>query len=313
MNTEIRRLFKTGTIVVATLLAIDIGLGCLFDSGFMQLPIREKLPSAISHSYRDTPDVALFGSSRCHHHFVTRQLADSIAMCWGEPVSAYNYGLDAIVVNEHLCAIESMLHRHTPKLIVLEVGSHEFGKDYTRCVENASPLYRHDTVVRRYINNAYAANRFLMLSSMYRYRNAMPLRMAETFVASPDSNLGYCPLYQQMDTSAVYTFGDRAEDFLPDSAVVENFRRVARICNERGVTFIAVQTPRYRAPYFPDFINRLSSSCGVPFIDFRTTEFFNSHSELFYDPAHLNHQGATLFTAMFFEKLKPYLNDVTAR
>ena len=307
MNIEIRRFVKACAIVVLSLAAIDVGLGCLFDRLFQQLPVREKQPSAISHSYSDTPDVALFGSSRCHHHFVTRQLADSIAAFWGCPVEAYNYGLDAIYANNHLCAIEAMLHRHTPKLIILEVGSHEFDRVYTRTVECASPLYRHNAVVRQYINQADAANRFLMLSSMYRYRNALPLRIAETFTASPDSNRGYCPLFRQMDTNAVYGTGDRPEDFVPDTIIVSNFRRVARLCSQKGVLFVAALTPRYHATFFPPFAKEVCLSCGVPFIDLRTTDLFDSHSDYFYDPAHLNHEGATIFTAMFFEKLKPYL------
>lgn len=307
MKNDIRHFFKACLIILLSLVAIDLCAGFVFDSLFLKLPLREKLPSAISHSYRDNPDIVLIGSSRCHHHIVTRQFADSINLYSRDSLSAYNFGLDAVNVNSHLCAIESMLSRYTPRLIILEMGSHEFGKAYTRSVECASPLYRHDSVVRRYINQADARNRLVMLSSMYRYRNAMPLRMAEVFLAHPDGNLGYSPLFRVMDTAAIYDKGDSPNEFSPDSVTVSNFRRVARMCKERGILLVAVESPRYKAPFFPNFADTLCRGCGVPFFDFRSTDFFDSHYQYFYEPAHLNHEGATLFTGMLFEKIKPFL------
>lgn len=34
---------------------------------------------------------------------------------------------------------------------------------------------------------------------------------------------------------------------------------------------------------------------------------FNDHPEFFKDVSHLNDDGAHIYTALFFEKLKPYL------
>ena len=305
---DIRRFCVVAALLLLTLVAIDVSFGKLADRLFRSLPLRDKIPSTIAHRHSDNPDVYLVGSSRCHHHYVATQLSDSLNAWCGGSLSLYNYGLDAVYVNSSLCAIESLVHRCTPKLIILDANSHEFDRVYTHVVDVASPLYWSDSVVRRYINQSDCRNRVLMLSSLYRYRNAMPLRVAELLRMPADTLMGFLPLNRTMDTSAVYPPGPSLSDFHPDSLVACSFRRVAALCHQKGIRFVVADSPRYRPDDNSEYVKRLCEECEVPFIDFYSTGYFNSHPELFYEPAHLNAEGAQVFTSLFAEKLKEIID-----
>ena len=298
---------KSLAVVAMLLVAVDVGFGLLFDRLFLGLPLRDKIPSTLCHRHSDSPEVLLIGSSRCHHHYDAALLRDALSGVWGEEVSIYNFGLDGVYVNSSLCAIESMLERYSPRLIVLDVGSHEFDTSYRNTVAIASPLYWHDKVVKRYINEANCVNKVVMLSSLYRYRDAMPFRMGEVYLTGSDSLLGYLPLQETMDTMVVYPKGPTEEEFVADTVVERSFRRVMALCLRKGVPVIVVDSPRYCPADNSNYVRQLCASCDVPFIDFYDTDFFNSHPELFYEPAHLNAQGASCFTALLSEKLRGVL------
>ena len=303
MKSDLKRFLVTVAILAVSLVAVDVLFGRLFDPVFRSLPLRDKIPSTIAHRHSDTPDVLLIGSSRCHHHYVSTQLSDSLSAWYGRPLSVYNFGLDAVYVNSSLCAIESLVERSNPQLIVLDANSHEFDRVYTHVVDVASPLYWSDSVVRRYIVQSDRRNRVMMLSSLYRYRNAMPLRMAEVLRMPADTLLGYLPLNSVMDTAAVYQPGPTLDEFDPDGMVADNFRRIADLCRKRGVMLVVADSPRYRPADNSEYVKGLCAECNVPFLDFYSTDWFNSRPELFYEPAHLNAAGAQVFTSMFADSL----------
>ena len=97
--------------------------------------------------------------------------------------------------------------------------------------------------------------------------------------------------------------------FTPDFSIsaLNNFENVLKKYSSAKVPLVVVSSPRFR-PY--DNNKRVAAICekyGIPFIDFYDTPYFNNHPELFYDGNHLNDHGAHVFTALFFEQLKPFL------
>lgn len=300
---EVRRFFRILAFVGLLFVIVDVGAGLLLDGLFRRLPLRDNIPSTILHRHVDQPEVVLIGSSRCHHHYVSNILADSLGSIMGHQVTLYNFGLDGVYVNSSLCAIESMLERYTPQMVILDANSHEFDQVYSNTVAIASPLYWSDRTVRSYINSSRWSNRIAMLSSLYRYRGAMPLRLLQSKITPADTLVGFSPLFGAIDTLRQYPVGPTVEEFVPDSFVMQNFKRVASLCSSKGVLFVVVDSPRYRPADNSLFVSRLCQSCQVPFVDLYQTPYFDSHPELFYEPAHLNATGAELFTELLCHHL----------
>ena len=57
-----------------------------------------------------------------------------------------------------------------------------------------------------------------------------------------------------------------------------------------------------------DDLLELCRQYDTPCVDYYDSETFNMHPEYFNDPIHLNDDGAHLYSKMFFEDIKPYLD-----
>ena len=95
-----------------------------------------------------------------------------------------------------------------------------------------------------------------------------------------------------------------------DAYSENNLRRVLHLCKDKGVNLVLASSPRFRPENDNELIHSLSQEYGVPYIDIYNSVFFNNHPELFKDTSHLNNDGATIYTQLFFEELKPYLETL---
>ncbi|MBQ2702661.1 MAG: hypothetical protein IJF63_02225 [Alistipes sp.] len=72
---------------------------------------------------------------------------------------------------------------------------------------------------------------------------------------------------------------------------------------------IITSSPRYQASDNNKRLARICHEADIPYIELYNEEIFNAHSEYFKDAAHLNDTGAKVFTAMMFERLKPFITQ----
>lgn len=63
-------------------------------------------------------DIVLVGSSRATTHYISNQLKDSICRLKDKEYTIYNAGLKGRFVNNNSCAVESILERYNPKLLL---------------------------------------------------------------------------------------------------------------------------------------------------------------------------------------------------
>lgn len=309
MNRDVRKFIMSMVIFSVSFVTIDIVAGQVLDIVFFNIPGSNSVCAKVNHRYQGKDDVVLMGSSRCLYHFVTNQLSDSIHSYFDSSISVYNYGLNGLFLNSNLCAIESMLHRYSPKIIFLEAESHNFddNETYDMGVMTAAPYYQRDSIVRKYIDGLGISKRIAMRLNMYRFSGAISLRMAKSLLKNTDVDNGYQPLYKTMDLKEP---NRQAKESLYCKYSVDNFQRVAKLCKEKGVPLIVVSSPRYKPNRSTDYIRTLCTENNVGYIDLNNIELFNNHPEWFADRPHLNDEGAHIFTSLFFEQIKPYLDAV---
>ncbi len=303
------RFLKTILIAIAMLVVVDIAVGVVADR------LMDKLPDFSGDFAKDNyrlhrleTDVVILGSSRGCKHYVSQQLADSIDACMGKHLSLYNASISAKKLNSNSCAAEVLLSRYRPQLVIYDIFEELLCDDLVDDIEFSAPFYWKDTIVRRYLDDIGLKERLLMKSSLYRY-NGKLFRIISTISAPEAPNDGYEPMKGTHKDLTKYNNDAKAE--IPtlelDSYTLNNFENVLKKYLSAKVPLVIVSSPRFR-PY--DNNKRVAAICekyGIPFIDFYDTPYFNDHPELFYDARHLNDDGAHVFTALFFEQLKPLL------
>jgi hypothetical protein len=312
MKKDVVRFGKSLLVVVVLLVAGDIAVGTIADyvAGNLPVPNAHNLDAKecyVLHQMND--EIVLLGSSRGHHHYVTSVLNDSIDAFFGEHHTLYNAAIVGQFASSNSCVAEVILERYRPMLVVFDLSEDWLCTDRGGNPKLAAPFYWKDTVVRRYIDSKISAkDKVLMKSSLYRY-NSHLLPLLSCFLKSSSTDGGYLPIYGSfMDTTAAPSASATAEPL--DKDITANVERVMELYKEAGVPLVVVCSPKFRSA---DSNRRLKALCDVhdvPFIDLMDTPYFNAHPELFKDLTHLNDDGAQIFTAMFFESLKPYLSTL---
>ena len=303
---EFKKILISLLIVGGLLIIVDFTVGFCGDKLIAMMP--DFSGDFAKDNYRLNrcdEDIVIVGSSRAAHHYVTSMLRDSINNYTGQNYSVYNTGIDGKFINSNACAVESIISRYNPKLLILEVGASEFyeDSDIASDMDLSAVHYRTNPVVKRYLDDIGLKEHLKMQSSMYRW-NGKILRMASSFMKEGDS-LGYLPLYGEMkimkEETSVETLGSR--DICKQSE--DNIIRIFKLCKEKNVNLVVCSSPRYKPQDNNMYLEQLCYDYKIPYLEIYND--FNNYPELFKDDAHLNNDGAHVFSNMFFLEIKKYL------
>lgn len=309
MKKDSTRFWKSVLIFVCLLTIIDIAIGLVADK------IMPKMPNYSGQLAKDNfrlhkldTEVVIIGSSRGSHHYVTKQLSDSLDAFYGRHLTIYNAAIDGKYANSNCCAAEVIIARYSPKLVIFDLPENQLRGDDISDIEFSAPFYWNDSIVHRYLDKISLKERILMKSSLYRY-NGKLFRIASSFLRPLAEDDGYLPLYgTAIDTTKIKKSGQNPPSSIElNNYKRENFENVLKRYANSDVPLVVVCSPKFRPNDNNQQLAKMCKEYGVPFIDLYDIFFFNSHPEVFKDASHLNDDGAHLYTAMFFEQLKPYL------
>lgn len=313
MKKDIRR-FGTSLIITVILLIVTD-----FIIGFVADKVVDKMPNYSGQIAKDNyrlhrleTDIVILGSSRGSHHYVTSLLSDSIDNYIGKEYSIYNAAIDGKFTNSNSCAAEMIISRYRPKLVIIDLSESQLASKDVTDIKFSSPFYRKDSIVRKYIDNISFEEKMLMKSSLYRY-NGKIFRIASSFLRQKDVDDGYLPLYgTTIDTTKhkKQTTRKNTESQSLNSYSETNFRSVLRKYTSENIPLIIACSPEFQPNSNNNQLRKICDEYSVPFIELYDVPYFNEHPELFKDAGHLNDDGAHVYTKIFFEKLKPYLDNI---
>lgn len=313
MNKDIRRFGISLVITVLLLIATDFIIGFVADKVVDQMPnYSGQIAKDNYRLHRLQTDIVILGSSRGSHHYVTSLLGDSINYYLGKENSIYNAAIDGKYANSNSCAAEMIISRYRPQLVIIDLPEIQLASTDVSDIKFSSPFYRKDSIVRKYIDNIGLEEKMLMKSSLYRY-NGKILRIASSFLRQKDADDGYVPLYgTTIDTTKhnKSTMHKSIESQSLNSYSETNFRRVLRKYTSENIPLIIACSPRFQPDDNNNQLRKICDEYSVPFIDLYDVPYFNEHPGLFKDAGHLNDNGAHVYTKIFFEKLKPYLDNI---
>lgn len=309
MKTEFTKFFRAILITLILVLFADVSIGFVADRIMRKLPnYSGQLAKDNFRLHRLDTDIVIIGSSRGSHHYVTKQLNDSIDRYCGRHYSLYNAAIDGKFANSNSCAAEAIIARYYPKLVVYDISEGQLRSDKVADIEFSSPFYWTDTIIRRYLDNVGLREKLLMKSSLYRY-NGKIFRIVFSFVQQVPVDDGYEPLYgSKIDT--LTTNKNTCEIKPLNMYSINNFENVLKKYSSKNVPLIIVCSPSFRPNNNNLRLKALCDKYNIPFIDMYDEAYFNNNPSLFSDRTHLNNDGAHVFTALLFEQLKPYLANI---
>ncbi len=310
---EIKKILIAIFLVAVLLAAVDFAVGAVGDAAMQCLPnYSGQLAKDNYRLHRVEKDIVIIGSSRGSHHYVTTLLNDSINRYTGKRYSLYNAAIDGKFINSNSCAAESILNRYTPQLLIFEVGESELyhtGGSKADMLFSA-PHYRYNSIVHSYLDSLGRKEQAMMKSSLFRY-NGKLFRIASSFMVEGDST-GYAPLFNVMKPSPEKSKNadTKEKERIYDPYSLQNFTRVLKICQERNVHLVVATSPHYRPNGNNEYLRRLCVQHHIPYIERYDTDLFNNNPHYFQDASHLNDSGAHVYTKLFFQDLKPFLEHL---
>lgn len=249
-------------------------------------------------------DIVMFGTSRCHHHYVPSIISDSLGM------SVYNGGFGgADNIFAHYTMLSHVMSHHTPKIVCLELMVNDFavmGNPFETISWFAPYLGRNERADSIYrLAGTYWPYK---ISHLYRYNAKAISNIAGLAVnRQTENDHGYIPT----PTSAALLgkLGKVETPTIVDTLKLDYVHRFIRLCKEKGTQVVFMVSPRYSevSPDHYDVLKQVAHQYNIPFLDYHTKGVYLDHPEYFRDAVHLHDESARLYSSMFSHDLKQIL------
>ncbi|MBP9993466.1 MAG: hypothetical protein KBT67_00780 [bacterium] len=304
-------------LLALILVIVDFGVGKLANYVFRIDNMTN--PGYISRVTSCNDDIIIIGSSTANHHYISRQIQDSIGM------NVYNAGLDGAFFIFQNCVINYLLEYNQPKYILWEIGEDCLsdnmvnGSEY-QLVNLLYPYYNDDYIHRaiddlddwqwlRMKSNIFCDNSNMIhdvLTVFTRIHKGYP----KTSMLNEDINQGYKPL---PNTGYEYPLlkSDSVAEYI-NFQKVEMFRNTINQCKNKGVRIIITSSPRhYDAVLLSSKqaceLRRIAKEENVPYMNFYNYHPISNQNYYFKDCDHLNSNGAEAYMEVFIPELKRVL------
>lgn len=302
---------KKLTIFIVGTLAVIVILDFLAGTGMRKYLSTHRLPgdcASIDYTIKDiNEDVIILGNSVVLNSLMPSVLSDSLDM------SVYNSASNGQGLDFFHSMLDCLLKHHTPKAIVLGMRNDLFtsegiGDRYSIL----SPYYEMGyEIIDSCLNTSGDHAKLLMKSTFYRY-NTIWWRILLYHFISPNEK-GINGFIAKPVPPMPPKLIDVTEEEEPCDAHLKTLNKIIDRCQERGVKLILIYPPLYYNRQGESKtgirVKELCEAQGITVIDNSTDPYFMQHPELFYDNAHLNANGAIIYSQQKASELKRLLSD----
>ena len=252
-------------------------------------------------------DIILLGTSRCHQHYASSILEDSLN------ISTYNGGFTGSgnIYSQYII-LNLILSHHTPKIICLDVRTNDFTTSdnhfgsialfapYIGLNARADSVFREAEIYWRY-----------EVSHLYRYNARVISNIFGFLYRKQDSDEeGFLPVSKPLHFPDTLKNSDFV--FSCDSSKVKYIRKFISLCREHDILLVFTVSPAYEmaTPDQYGVLKQIAAENDIPFFDYHSAGLYLDHPEYFRDKNHLWDKGARLFTSVFAHDLKMYLDSI---
>ncbi|MDE6498679.1 MAG: hypothetical protein K2L21_08470 [Muribaculaceae bacterium] len=296
-----KRLCKWAVATVAAFLAVDFAFGLVMS--WVMDHAKGGDTYKINYINRRFDDsLAVMGSSRANHHYVSTLLEDSLGL------TVYNCGVDGNGIFLAYCFLNNILAQgRQPAVIVYDfLPSFDLyeADDRQKPLSRIKPFY--DIEGMKEILDDLSENEYLKLHlATYRYNSEFLQMLGDAFSPQQHVIRGYKPSEGTITTDFAPPADESGRRIDPLKA--EYMKKFADLCRRRGIDLVFVTSPMFFEPHendnFAELLRRYGGS-DLKLLDFRRDSLFTGRKELFADPMHMNNAGATLFSSMLADSLR---------
>ncbi|MDP9079114.1 MAG: hypothetical protein M3O71_16930 [Bacteroidota bacterium] len=305
MGNNLKALIKKLALFILLLIVLDYTTGTVLKYFYFKHDSIIGNTTTYVTNYADQ-QLLVVGSSHAVHHYIAKQLADSVHF------SSYNTGARGNYLLYSYAMLKCILQRYTPKIIILDIRADEFsvnpaGYDH---LSSLLPYYDQHPEIRSIINQRSVFEKIKVLSKTYQFNSQLFSIINRNIYKNKtefkaDSLLGFIPL---TDTIKTVFKGNYYTDIAIDQNYVNVYKSFLTECLKRHVkvfVFISPVLPKLRSNTRTSQIAaKVANEVHVPFFDFSNDDRFKNRV-YFFDDEHLNINGAKVYTSVIIEKIKP--------
>lgn len=249
-------------------------------------------------------DILVFGSSRANHHYVPEVFEDSLKM------SFYNTGKDGNRLLYNYAIYNSILKRHTPKLIILDIGFDElyYNPDEYNRLSTLLPYYKENSEIRNIVDKRSPFEKLKLLSSIYPYNSILLSIAIGTLELNKKRKADIKGYVSLKESNTNISFDELFIKEQPiDSFKVIALEAIAKTCYLKKIPLYIIQSPIYakvKHTLSTDVCKQIAQKFNAKYFDFSEDMFFIEASGYFFDKSHLNDKGARVFSRRLLKKLE---------
>lgn len=251
-----------------------------------------------------TSDALILGASRANHSYVSQLLEDSLGL------TTFNAGVDGQNIIYNAMVFKAFLKRTIPKLVILDVLPSTLDSTWMSHLKDTYCFYGINQDVRIIVDDISTwVERTKLYSGLYRNNNVYPWLIHSRLSMNKAELKGYRPLpVKNGQSSFVSNITYHKFNAFPEALKYLNM--IVSECEKRHIRLIITYTPSLsidKGNFLP-FVQKFCNKKKIAFWSWNGDTAFTLHPQLFYDPGHLNDNGAKEFTKQFVQKYKATYN-----
>ncbi|HEY5750354.1 MAG TPA: hypothetical protein VIU12_30020 [Chryseolinea sp.] len=304
MNKEIQKLLFFFAKAILIVIVLDFALGKGLEIFYNRMSVGEKA-RANYFIRKDLSDVIVFGSSRALYHYHAGVLADSLQ------TTVYNAGRSNQTILYHLALLKTILKRHTPKMVILDVNEEELVKSQKKyeLLSALLPYCHYDEDIRALYRKANPGYGFWSWSRSLPYNSSVFATLYRGITRGKDNDIHGFLNHDGVFKDSLKTTDNCAANYPLDPMLEQSFSEFVALCKARNITLFVSVSPRFvqykcRRPEY-EALQNLAKQDGVAIHDY---EDLYDDGSYFSDPSHLNSKGALAFSKSIAPILKASLH-----
>ncbi|MCF8459911.1 MAG: hypothetical protein K9G46_04245 [Flavobacteriales bacterium] len=306
-NSELNLLGLNALKFIAVLLVVDFGLGTIAERLYFSQTTGKQARIIASLNFNDS-ELLVLGSSHANRHYVPEVFENLLGF------KSYNAGVQGQRLLFTSTLQKMILDRSKPKIIIVNIDNNwmqESQEAYDR-LSDFHPFYWEYRKILLPVLNLKSTFVDLRMSSKAYRMNSTLVHMAFYFVKPQEAHNGYLPSYKKMALSTEVDsdgLSSNTEKPAIDTNFVTAFDEIIETSSFNEVKLVFVVSPTFHVPDKTEsesmqiMVDRIKEK-NLPFYDFRGDSAFMGKPNLFFDPAHLNHEGAVLFSGLVAAELE---------
>ena len=288
--------------VAAIVFAVDFVVGKRMDNKYA-LHDTPKLLEALHNK----ADIAMIGASVMFNQYVPSIIQDTLGM------SCYNYGVGGQNIYYHYATAHLLFEaEYKPKIVLYQpcfIDLENHANYNTEKLDFIYSAYNYDSVFHSIINQQGCKQRFLLNAlKLYKHNTrfiyySRLYLFAKKMLHHEDKGNGYSPL------NAIWQEPIQSSNEIReiDSTKCDYLDRIIELCEENNALFIMANAPEFEnceQESWLKYVKDLVDTKHIPYLNYHDDSTFLKHPEWFYNPAHLNGEGAVVYSKIIAGELR---------